>query len=532
MIQIVLALQVQVVVFLGVECPLAGIYAPKLNELHDRYPLVSFQAVSANVSDTPEAVQRFASEFLAFPMVKDASLARKLGATRSPEVFVLFAGQIVYQGRIDDQFTPGYNRSRPRNDYLADALEAVLAARPVATPKTEAVGCYIQWPEEPSADVSFEPVWRLIKRECVECHRPGQVAPFSLTTHAEIAAWRETIVEVIDQGRMPPWNAEHHFANARFLTDDEKETIREWVAAGAPGEDIETLEFPEDGWAIKPDVVLSMPEPFTLPATGLLDYQNYAIDPGVDGDLWIKAVEIRPGNRRVVHHATLFARPKGSRSVGDMLVAMYVPGQEPLVAGDGLAKRLPAGWEFLLQVHYTTTGRVESDQTRIGIVTCDPATEFTTRLVTDTDFVIPPYNPNYTLQYDWVVATDCYLASVFPHMHLRGKSFRADIHYPDGKVERLLTVDKYDFGWQHRYELAEHKFLPAGTRVRCTFVFDNSAANPWNPDPSAEVRYGEQTEDEMIQAYFDVYTPARPSKWWPTIIACVVVALVFARRLV
>jgi hypothetical protein len=195
-------------------------------------------------------------------------------------------------------------------------------------------------------------------------------------------------------------------------------------------------------------------------------------------------------------------------------------GTPPLVYPKGMAKRIPAGWRVLFVMHYSAVGSEQTDQTSLGLKFADPRTvqqEVATKLMYDPSLEIPPHQANHQVSQTWQMKQDVMLLQLFPHMHLRGKSFRYEVHYPDGSEEVLLDVPRYDFNWQHSYVLAEPTRLPAGSRLTCTAVYDNSASNPANPDPSATVRAGEQTWDEMFNGYFDVVLAdqdmTRPAPW-------------------
>jgi hypothetical protein len=319
---------------------------------------------------------------------------------------------------------------------------------------------------------------------------------------------------------MPPWHANPEygkFANDPRLSDDQKRLIDAWVAGGAPEGNPADLPPPADftdDWGIgTPDLVVSMAEPFTVPAEGVVAYQYFEIDPDFHEDKWVRAAEIRPGNRAVVHHCNVLLKPPGSADIATVgmlesqCLAVAAPGTPPLRLPDAMAMRVPAGWHFLFQVHYTPAGSVQTDRTSLGLLLADPRQvkrEVAMRILTAPDLCIPPYAADHRVERSHRFAEDVLLLALFPHKHLRGKAFRYEALYPDGRVETLLEVPRYDFNWQHRYELAEPKRLPAGTTLRCTAWYDNSAANPANPDPAATVREGEQVWDEMFRAHFEI----------------------------
>jgi peroxiredoxin/mono/diheme cytochrome c family protein len=518
-----------VVVFLGVDCPLAKRYAPRLADLLREFGPrgVGFVAVDANECDSLEAIAHFRHETgLTFPFLKDPGnrLADRLGATRTAEVFLLDERRAVrYHGRIDDQDGPGVHRLAPTRRDLAEAIGELLDGRPVSRPETCAPGCVIDRERRPAdtGEVTYcRHIAPVLFRHCVSCHRPGQIGPFSLLTYRDAADWSETIGEVVRERRMPPWGADPrygHFANDPSLTDEERRLLDAWVAQGTPRGDPTDLPPPptfSSAWGIPgPDLVVPIPAPFTVPARGVVPYQYFEVDPGFREDHWVRAAEIRPGNRAVVHHCNVFLKPPGSAGIATVgmlesqCLAVAAPGTPPLRLPAGMAMRVPAGWHFLFQVHYTPAGTVQTDRTSLGLAFADPAQvkrEAALRILTAPDLCIPPHDANYRVERSQRFDQDVLLLALFPHMHLRGKAFRYEALYPDGRTETLLEVPRYDFNWQLRYELAEPKRLPAGTTLRCTAWYDNSAANPSNPDPEATVREGEQIWDEMFRAHFEV----------------------------
>ncbi|HEV3164763.1 MAG TPA: redoxin domain-containing protein [Isosphaeraceae bacterium] len=515
-----------VIAFVGVDCPLANLYAPRLAELSQRFEPkdVAFFAVDANQQDAPSALASFVKEHrLPFPLLKDLGneLADRLGAERTPEVFVLDQDRKVrYHGRIDDQFGLGYHRPQPNERDLEAALTDMLADRPVATPQTQAAGCRIgriRQPHEQSPVTYSKQVARILKDRCVSCHRAGEIAPFSLTSYKQAAGWAETIAEVVADRRMPPWHASPEFGsfqNDARLTDDERTQIADWVAAGAPEGDRRDLPEPSqyvDGWRIpKPDLIFEMPEEVEVPADGSIPYRYFAVNPKLDHDTWIQASQVRPGNPSVVHHLVVFVLPPGSKglaSPGTDFLAAYSPGMPPRNAPEGLAKVIPAGSLLLFQVHYTPKGTPQKDRSRVGLVLADPKTvrrRMVSQPVMNGDIRIPPQAADYQAQAVQRFDQDMILYSMLPHMHLRGKSFRFEVTYPDGRQEVLLDVPRYEFDWQNVYVPNTPKLMPEGTVMRCQAHFDNSAQNASNPDPAATVTFGEQTNDEMLVGYLDV----------------------------
>ena len=474
-----------VVAFLGTECPLVKLYAERLQQLAQQYAAknVAFIGINSNQQDSLAEIGHFVKENgLTFTLLKDAgnAVADQFGAERTPEVFVLDGTRKVhYHGRIDDQYTYGVQKQKAEQRYLVDAIEAVLAGKPVAVANTEVVGCHIGRVLSPKSDseVTYsKQISRILNERCISCHRPGEIGPFSLTNYSETVGWAEMIDEVVQQQRMPPWHAnpEHgKFANDVRLSETERSQIKHWVAAGAPEGDPSDLppapKFVE-GWRIgTPDMVVYMSdESFKVPANGEVRYQYFMVDPGFKEEKWIKAAECRPGNRAVVHHIIVAAADR-QRSGGDFSsdwLTATAPGARPLILPPGLAKRIPAGAKLVFQMHYTPNGKAQEDRSCVGLIFANPAEvkqEVLTQKAANPRFLIPAGDANHKVEADYRFAEDSLMLAAFPHMHLRGKSFLYTAHYPDGREETLLDVPRYDFNWQNSYVFAEPKRMPAGT---------------------------------------------------------------------
>ncbi len=527
----------KVVCFLGTECPLARLYGPRLDRLAQKFAPSGVQLVgiNSNPQDSVADVKRSIQELkLSFPMIKDdhQTMAKRFGATRTPEVFVLDANNVIcYQGRIDDQYEPGLTRSEPTQQDLRDALQVLIAGGQVAQSKTEPVGCLITFIRQPdigqpehlkseSAVTFARDVAPILNKHCVQCHRPDDIGPFALTEYEEVVGWGEMMLEVIDQGRMPPWHADPrygHFVGARRLPQQAKDTLTAWVKQGMPKGDLDDLP-PRPQWSRRwhqptpPDVVLSMRDrPFEVPPEGTVEYQYFVVDPQWKEERWIRAAQVIPGNPSVVHHAIVFVRPPdGAESSGIGWLGGYVPGFRIAALPPGHARRIPAGSKLVFQLHYTPNGRVTEDVTQVGVWFSDPETvtdQVTTQVALNHHFEIPPRAQEYAVEFrldDF--APQSRLLGVMPHMHLRGKSFRLDIRR-GGEKETLLLVPNYDFNWQHWYQLETPLALEDVDSLQMESRFDNSSANPVNPDPQQHVTWGDQTWEEMAVAFLDVAHP-------------------------
>ncbi len=523
--------KIVVLAFLGTECPLCKLYTSRLNELAKAYEGkgVVFWGLDPNRQDAITEIASFARVHeIEFPILKDLNqtIADRVGATRTPEIVVLDASRAIrYRGRIDDQYgfksNANYQKPKPGERNLVNTLDELLAGKPVSVAETAAPGCLIgrDRKADPNAEVTYSnQIARIMNANCVFCHRDGQIAPFSLTNYEEMAGWAGMVQEVVESQRMPPWHADPShgtFQNDARLSDADKAAIAKWVAAGAPEGNPKDLPEPPqyaEGWMIpKPDEVLYMrDEPFEVPETGVVDYQMFVVDPGWKEDKWIAAVEPRPGNAAVVHHILMFVVPPTGANLGigrgNDFLAAYAPGARPYPLPTGQARFVPAGSKLIFQMHYTPNGSAQKDRSYCGFVFADPKTvEKEVRVSSAINFVfnIPPGNDNFPVNARYVFREDTLLLTMMPHMHLRGKAFRYDAVYPDGKREVLLDVPGYDFGWQTSYRLAEPKLLPKGTRLECLAHFDNSKDNLNNPDPKKSVRFGDQTFEEMMIGFFE-----------------------------
>ncbi len=520
--------------FLGTECPLAKIYAVRLQALSDQFADqgVRFIGINSNIQDSMAEIETYVADHaIKFPVGKDRDclVAFDAGATRTPEVIVVDRfGVVRYRGRIDDQYAPGISRSEATTHDLKVALEALVDGQAVVTRKTSAVGCLIGLPRKESKNASVtycDQISRVLQANCIECHRNGEIGPFVLDDYDEVVGWADMSIEVIDQGRMPPWHAtDDHapIANARSMPESDKQLLREWVDAGMPYGDANDLPTAPEfvhGWQLprEPDMVIPMGStPFAVPADGTVEYQYYVVDPGFKKDRWVRAAEVVPGSRSAVHHAIAFTRPPDGADFRDFrLLSAYVPGQRRNPLPNGFAQRVPAGSRIVFQMHYTPTGKPEHDVTKIGLVFADED-DVTHEVITlggvEHEFEIPPGTSDYAVDGDmgWFPKNGL-LLSIMPHMHLRGKSFEFTTVSQNLK-STVLEVPHYDFNWQHNYELKDPIPLRDVNQLSFTSVFDNSDGNLTNPDPGEYVTWGDQTWQEMAVTFISVAVPLNASK--------------------
>ena len=375
----------------------------------------------------------------------------------------------------------------------------------------------------------YRDVLPILQNRCQECHRPGQIAPMPFTTYEQTRPWAKAIREAVRTRKMPPWFADPccgKFSNDRSLTTSERETLAKWADTGAskgsPADAPARKIWPE-GWNIGtsnhgPDAVIEMPQAFNVPAKGAVEYQYFIVPTRFKEDRWVQSVEVRPSGRKAVHHAVVYLREPGDTwtrgpTKADIL-AVYAPGSAPEVYPAGMAKLVKAGSDIVFEIHYTPTGTAVEDRTKVGMVfaTKPPAKRVLTLQMDNEKFVIPAGEREFRVSVWGTLPNDALLLGFFPHMHLRGTSFEYTRLLDNGLPETLLKVKPYDFYWQLYYRLAEPMALKKGTRLNWIATYDNSRANPRNPDPAADVRYGPQSWEEMMVGFFDVAVDASVDK--------------------
>jgi AhpC/TSA family len=515
--------------FLGVECPVARQYGAKLLELSNQFDgkPVQFIGLNSNPQDSKSEVAEYQREFkIPFAMLKDSTqlMAKRLGATRTAEaVLVNSLGEVLYQGRIDDQYSPGVARGTVTTHDLKDTVSAALEGKPIVGRQTTPVGCLITFKKDAveSPTTTFtKDVAPLLWKNCYECHRAGEIGPFDISDYEDLQGWGEMLVEVMEQKRMPPWHASPEFGsfkNERRLPEGMIEVVRKWIDEGMPyGNQVDLPAKPKysEGWRLpaQPELVVEMRKrPYRVPAEGVVDYQYFVVDPGLTEDRWVSASQIIPGEPSVVHHAIVFIRPPDTGEfLGIGWLNAFVPGQEPVIYPQGYARKIPAGSKLVFQMHYTPNGTEASDITKIGLNFVD-GTQVThqvfTTIAIDQDFEIPPNAANHVVPAKMMsVQDDAILLSISPHMHLRGKGF--EVFAKSGNATNtLLKVPHYDFNWQHSYEFANPLKLSECDEISIQATFDNSKDNPFNPNPNEYVMWGDQTWEEMALGYFDVAIP-------------------------
>jgi mono/diheme cytochrome c family protein len=538
-----------VLVFMGTACPISNEYAPELRSLSNQYQDkgVRFVYVYPNAGTTQDEAQRHVSEFYKASMAvwdNQQKLTDAVGAKTTPEVAVLDASLTLrYRGQIDDRYVARAKAKMtgPSSRDLKKAVDAVLAGKPVPVMYTRATGCLIErdgnpTPAEPIVTAVNTPretvpnyaehIAPIIQQNCQSCHRAGEIGPMAFESYEQVRQYAANIVEVTQSKFMPPWKPiEGHgeFKNKRTLTEEQVSTIKRWTEAGTPAGDLTKMpkapEFP-NGWQLgTPDLVLTMPEKWTVAASGEDVYRCFVLPTNLKEDKQVVAVEYRAGNKRVVHHVLGFIDVAGEGRKLDAKeegpgytnfggpgflpygeLGGWAPGNMPSLLPDGIGRNLPAGSDVILQVHYHPTGKVEDDITQVGIYFAKKPLEKQLRIfpVAFTKLDIPPGEANYRVEANVPMLADADLLFVTPHMHLLGREVEMWATLPDGTVKPLIKIDDWDFRWQDNYNYKEPVRIPKGAKLTLKARYDNSTANPRNPvNPPRRVNWGEGTNDEM-----------------------------------
>ena len=544
-----------VLVCISVECPISNEYTPTLNRLADAFRErgVNFIAINPNAGQTLRDMADYVREFkLAFPFVKDTGgkISKRLLFKVTPEVCVFdAAGKQVYCGRIDDRYRArGSAATNVVASDLQQALEQVMAGKPVSVARTKAVGCPVQLsalpatgqvPAGPNTVTYAKHMAPIFQAHCQECHRAGGIGPFALASYEQALSWAQDIAQFTSSGKMPPWKPiEGHgdFENRRVLSTADKDLIARWVAQGCPEGNRDDLPAPRqfsETWRLgTPDLVLTPSEPYQLAADGPDVYRCFILPVEFDRDKFVAALEVLPGNPRVVHHVIAFLDSTGRAEQLDAKddgpgytssqgfpgfipvggLGGWAPGNLPARLPDGMARILPRDAKVVMQVHYHKDGKPETDQTKLGIYF---AKGKVTRSVLSVPIMpaggplsgmtIPAGAANHEIRCAFKLPAGGMALNITPHMHLLGRDMQVDATLPDGKVVPMMYINDWDFNWQEIYTYREAVDLPAGTRLDLVAHYDNSADNPYNPNrPPKTVRWGEETTDEMCIAFIEI----------------------------
>ena len=495
---------------------------------------VTFFMINSNVQDGREKIFKEASEFgFQVPVLDDSAqlIADELDLNITAEALVLHptTRQVLYRGPVNDRLDYEAQKNEPQNRYLRDALDAVLAGETPISREHVTRGCTVTRlakTTEKTDTLSYtRDIAPILAESCVRCHRDGGIGPWSMTDYQTITGWSAMMKEVLLSRRMPPWKADMHiggFENSFALPDSNARKLLRWINGGlnpGTGDDpLAQMEFDDSAWEKgEPDKIITLEEE-KLPATGVIAYryQHFKLD--LPKDTWLKGIEIKPGNAKVVHHIVVTnterntqspITPRKLRKWTDNYIALGGGADQATFYPEGTGVFVPKGSKLTVQIHYTTTGKEETDQTRLGFYyhETDPENEFYSLSPSNNDFVIPPFGKNVKLTARDTIRRDINIHYIVPHMHYRGKSIKFSVTHPDGTQKILVSVPDFSFNWQWLYKLKDPEFVPKGSVITVEGIYDNTYQNPLNPDPEKELTFGIQSTDEMLIGFFN-YTLA------------------------
>ncbi|MEM7361001.1 MAG: redoxin domain-containing protein [Pseudomonadota bacterium] len=502
----------------GNGCQIVRSNLEEFQQLRDSYAAqgVEFMMINSNAQDNRQSIAEEAAEWgIDLPVLEDEGqiIGKAMGLVRTGEVLVIDTKnwQIAYRGALSDRVDFERQKNQASKRYVKNALDAVLAGTPVQLTQVTSPGCLINYPE-PSEISYADTIVPILQENCMACHVKSGIAPWAMTEYALVKGFAPMMREVLRTKRMPPWHTDPeigHWQNNKSISIDDKRTLINWIEAGAPrgdGDDpLKKTPTLENSWALgEPDLIIDIPE-FEVPANGVVDYQFPVVKNPLDRDVWVIAAAIIPGDPKAVHHilAGSSQREVLDEEVSDIFenfILTYAPGNESSFMPEGTGVFVPKGGVYQFQMHYTPYGKKSVDRSRIGLYFADAAPENFLRehVLVNTDIRIPANAERHEEHAYFDFWEDAIIYALFPHSHYRGRSSTFELVYPDGNKETLLSVPNYDFNWQRTYSLLEPKEVPAGTRMIHRTIYDNSSKNRGNPDPSSDITWGLQSEEEML----------------------------------
>ncbi len=496
----------------------------KLVEQFNEDNISFFMIDSTGASNKSEMREVAADAKISLPILMDDTqlVAEELGITRATDVIIIVpkAQEVVYRGALNNRFAEGSRARRASEHYVADALDAILAGEEITGEQLASKGNAIEFAARDNHAESLSyasDIAPILEQRCVSCHMEGGIAPFAMSSHQMIQGWSPMIREVIYTKRMPPGQIDNDFVedfhNVSFISIEESQKLVHWIDNGSQNKDgidpLAALRPKLVKWNYgEPDIVIPIP-PQQIPSTGVQEYRNLQVPLNITEDIWVKAVEFVPGDPTVLHHIIAFAYGPNGINEFEILnqgigLGAYAPGNSINTYPENSGFPLKAGGGLMLQMHYTVTGKEAVDASEIGLYLWDepPARQILGGSAADLDIYIPPFEAGHEMIATKKFRKDAYLSMLGPHMHYRGYDANFKLVFPDGREQEILNVPNYQFNWQKVYDFKEPIFLPAGTEMVYRATFDNSAMNPFNPDPSAEITWGEQTWQEMFFGFF------------------------------
>ncbi len=511
----------------GIGCPLVRKRYEDLSKLQDQFGKkgIRFWMLNANDQDLRSDLKDEAADYkVNLPILDDTTqeVARSLKIDRTGEAILIETTdwKVLYRGAMDDRLS--YEKEKPSasKTYLKNAIEDLLANRPVKVSQTDAPGCLIHyptWEERSNKTISYtKEVAPILQAKCVSCHMKGGIGPFAFSSYRKARGWSDMMREVLMTRRMPPWQADPHhgtFSQDLSLTTEEKQTLLHWIEQGTPrgeGEDPLAVDVAAaKPWPLgKPQHIIDIP-PQKIPSNGIIDYKYIHMNSPFEEDTWITGADVHPGDRQALHHVIIFIVPQeGERKQYRRWLTGYAPGVKGDLFPENTGVLLRKNERLLLELHYTAYGKETIDETQVGLYLADGQLQhsFRTGLFIDESIKIPPHHRSFEWSQTRDIEDNIILYSMNPHMHFRGKAMRFELVTPDGQRETLVSVPHYNFNWQHTYVLKQPRRVPEGSQLILHAAWDNSERNPANPDPTREVTWGEQSFDEM---FFGTYQYVR-----------------------
>jgi hypothetical protein len=516
-----------VIMIQGNGCPIVRNALTDFKALRDTYADqgVHFMMLNANLQDQRSTILAEAKKFgIDMPILHDETqlIGESLNLVRTAEVLVIDpqTWQIAYRGPINDRQVYERQKAEASKHFAADAIANVLAKQPVDVASRDTMGCLINFAQRnvDHAQISYtDTIAPILQEKCVVCHIEGGLGPWAMSSYEMVRGFAPMMREVIRTKRMPPWHADPHIGvwkNDKSLNVKQAQALVHWIEAGAPrgdGEDpLQGLAIARAEWPLgEPDLILEIPE-YTIPASGVVEYKFPRLANPLEQGVWVKAATVIPGNREVVHHIlagsidATTAQAKRDSGVFDNYLIGYAPGNESNIFPQDTGVYIAPGGEYTFQLHYTPIGREVVDASRIGLYFHDkqPGNFYRQNVVVDPTIEIPPNEARHAEVAYYEFDKPALLHDLVPHSHYRGVASKFELMAPDGSRETVLSVPNYDFNWQRTYTFVEPKLIEPGSRLVHTTWYDNSAANPGNPDPNRTVPWGLQSWDEMLYGAF------------------------------
>ncbi len=537
-----------VIAFHSTSCPVSRKYGPTLARLEKEIRRQGLKMVIVNPHGTDKSgdIDRLRANFPAdLPYIwdKDDSLTQAIGARSTTEVFLIDTSLTIrYRGGVDDQFTTSRTLDKPKAQWLIDAVSEMLRNEKIVKAVTDPSGCLLD--SKPNITLNFNKITyhnrisRIIQQHCLECHREGGIGPFSLESYEQVKDHKSMVRLMVKSDRMPPWFADRNIPNShpgwsndRSLTAPEKRDLINWLASTdmAEGDSADAPVahgYNNVDWEIgKPDHIFKLEEPIQIPAQGKIKYQVRTIQTNLEADTWIDAIEVKPTDHEVVHHAMVYILPAKhvnsktdyktdadfDKHLAPELLFVYGPGDSFEKSPEGYGKLIRKGSRLRFQIHYTPKGEATTDQLMVGIkvMKTKPMHLEIPHAMVNLGIKIPANDATHVETITQFIPFDINLLSIAPHMHYRGKSIRYDLVYPDLHTETLLFVPNWNFEWQLNYQLAKPIKIPKGSSIQTTAIYDNSSNNIDNPDHTKTILWGPDSTDEMLVAGFVYFTDSK-----------------------